>query len=107
MSKFKALLEHSTGEGFVLDQSFVDNLAIAYDEDIAGVAGESEIWNEEKLAFEAALQERDSIISRLKSDNYDLLTQLPASDNESEDNSGDDGGEDSPSFDDFFESKDD
>ena len=89
MATFNELVEMARNPGvdFVLDGAFIAELANAHEESLTGAAGDAEVWTEEKLALETALQERDSTISHLRSQNYDLLTKLP------QENAGDNGGE--------------
>ena len=89
MDKFQEIVDLSQAEGFEITGAFVDDLVNAHNEYVAGVAGEAEIYNSRVLELEAALNERDSIISQLKAQNADMLLNMPAADSDDSDDSED------------------
>ena len=83
--------------------SIYDDLLSDYDSQVALAEGSGA-----KLAvYEAMVSELSETVARLKSHNYDLLTQVSATPDDAPDDTTDDAAEESTGVDDLFTSEDD
>ena len=104
MSTFIDFIEQAKSEDFVFSPEFVESIRSIHDSELTEVTEaltlDTANLQTEIETMQSAIAERDQTISELRTANYNLMIQLPKpdADNVSEES------DDSPDFDDLFES---
>ena len=89
-------------EGWVADGEYFAALETAYDEDMAGAAGDSEVLSNALAEKDAIIQGLNSQISALKSENSSMNERLDSYSNSNDESDDLDETDDLPDIDDLF-----